>query len=685
MASTETAIHWMELRRGKVSYSMASRNGSSSFDSSSAVYYALQAGELLPVSTNVGNTDTLFDDLADNSWTITDSGPVRGDVALLGVKGYSSGDAGVAVIFIDATRVIHCSRAANTITIDTYSVLLSALGNPPATIYHSSDNDSGTPTSLTNVGELEYLGIRQGRIHAEGWHFSSDRPYESIQFINAETDAVIATVQATLTEREDIAEGYPEVPGVGLSGFDVSTTVPNGTAVYIKGIRSANSGASGDELVFSKIIIYEQAVDVDEDLYAVYNRDTWFEILDGDDVLVRGKDLLDLVSWETELMYVPTATLVLPITYAQYIAGREEVKIFVNQKVFHGLVLGHETSQTSESIILHLRHVAEEWTFRQLSTNLAIKNQTINDIYSTLDFRYEGWNMEYLQDSATRIIDYVYSRQNKLEGLTKTCELTEDLYWRVSFDFGRKMQIGAFGEEKPYTISQLPSTDTNIHIIEGPSVVYEYDQVINIATVYGEKSDSGMSSMSLREVYADEGSQDPRFPVVILRNGINNERNYDYVEFTKLAPNNEIEYSVLDLDSIDVESGIVVEGTFSFNDLAPFAIEGEEVTDEDRAKASLTAYEAAVKALKNSRRRVIFDMRTEELPADLNVGDKVHFLLDITHFDLTECSDRFIEVLSENDWFYITRIGYDFDTNGTETNTVRLEKFLQTEREAEVQ
>ena len=38
-------------------------------------------------------------------------------------------------------------------------------------------------------------------------------------------------------------------------------------------------------------------------------------------------------------------------------------------------------------------------------------------------------------------IDYVYSRQNKLEALTKTCELTDDIWWRVGFNFGRKLNL----------------------------------------------------------------------------------------------------------------------------------------------------------------------------------------------------------------------------------------------------
>ena len=36
-------------------------------------------------------------------------------------------------------------------------------------------------------------------------------------------------------------------------------------------------------------------------------------------------------------MYVPTTSLVLPITYREYFKGREEVKIYINNKVFMGL------------------------------------------------------------------------------------------------------------------------------------------------------------------------------------------------------------------------------------------------------------------------------------------------------------------------------------------------------------
>lgn len=689
MASTETAIHWMELRRGVVKYSMANRYGPDSYDSSSAVFYALQAGELLEVSNSVGNTNDLFNALnEDAGWTVQTE-PRRGDVVLFGRKGYASGYAGNAGIFIDTTRIIYNSHTRGTIVVQSYADARTELENPPVSIRRTNQNDSSEPTSLTNVGELEYLGIRENHIHAEGWHYSSDRPYEFIQFINAETDEVIASVPAPIVVREDIAEKYSSVEGVENSGFDVSVEVEDGTAVYVKGVRSTNSGsATGDELVFSKILIYEQAFAVDEDLYARHHSgDMWFEILDDSNVLVRGNDFVDDFSWDTELMYVPATSLTIPACYANYITGREEVKVYVNHKVFHGLVVGHETNQDAGTIVLELRHVMAEWEYRQVSTNLAIKNQTISDIYSTLDFRYVGWNIDYQQDSATRLIDYVYSRQTKLEALTKTCSLTQDLFWRVSFDFGRRVEIGSFGEKKPYILSDKPRTDMGmpnagylVPIISGVTIDHDYDNVVNMITVYGEKSDSGMSSMSLREVYNDSGSQLDGFPVLILKNGINNERNYDYIEFTKLAPNNEIEYTILDLESIALESGIVIEGTKSFNDLAPFNTDGDEITDEDRAVAAQTAYDAGVWELKQNRRRLIINMSVADMPPDVNVGDQIRFIHDWTHLELQECTKRECEVINENDWFYVTSISYSFP-NGKEINEIRLEKSLQLDRE----
>ena len=43
MIDIEKAIKWFENRKGKVSYSMQNRNGTSSYDCSSSLYYALRS------------------------------------------------------------------------------------------------------------------------------------------------------------------------------------------------------------------------------------------------------------------------------------------------------------------------------------------------------------------------------------------------------------------------------------------------------------------------------------------------------------------------------------------------------------------------------------------------------------------------------------------------------------------
>ena len=540
-----------------------------------------------------------------------------------------------------------------------------------------------TYETMTNVGSLDFLGIKDGQIYASGWHFSSDKATEYIAFINAETDQELGRIPAPALDRPDVKEAYPNVIGVEKSGFSVTFEVPNDTAVYVKGIRS--NGTTADELIFPKIIIYEQAFDVAIDAYAASNTKFYFEILEGGKILKRGNKILNTLSWSNELMYVPTTQIVLPLEYHEWINGREEIKLYINNKVFHGIVTGFSMDKINETLSVQLTHVISEWEYRQLSTNLAAKNRTVNDLFSTLDFRYPGWNINYLQDSATRVIDYVYSRQDKLSGLTKTCELTPDLFWRVGFHFGQALEIGTFGERKSYLFSTRPSSRQNIKILTEPAISHDFGNVINVVTVYGEKSDSGMSSMSLREIHEEEAAQDPAFPVHILKNGINNERGYDYIKFTKLAPNDELEYSIIDTESIALESGKVIEGSFGFNDLAPFNTDGEEITDEDRAKAAKMAYDAAIKKLKQSRRSYRIELEVEELPADLNVGDKVRLLYDNQQLIVEECSNYMKKLLRMDDWYYLTWIGYQIDQSGVETNTVTLEKFLNIDRESDQQ
>ncbi len=311
------------------------------------------------------------------------------------------------------------------------------------------------------------------------------------------------------------------------------------------------------------------------------------------------------------------------------------------------------------------------------------------DIYSDMNFAYPGWIINYEHGADDQIIDYVYSRQNKLDALSKTVELTEDLFWRVRFVNERALDVSHFGDKKQWIISTKPSGLNNIRLISEPVITHDFSNVINVATVYAEKNDTGVSSMTLREIYNDPSLQEEGFPVIILRANVNNERDYRMysTQYPKLAPNNELEFAIVDEESVALESGTIIEGTYAFNDLSPFQIEtddegrGIEVSDEDRIEAAKTAYHAAIRRLKLSRRVYKLTIEVEEIPADLAPGDKVRLIYDNNLYILDECSAYQKKILSMDDWFYITGIDYNFNEDGVETDVLTLEKYLRIDRE----
>lgn len=540
----------------------------------------------------------------------------------------------------------------------------------------------------------------------------------------------------------------------------------------------------------------------------------YFEVYNKGKLIKRGKETLNPITFENELMLTPTLDLVLPIEWIEYFDGWEEVKLFINGKCFWGIVWDIEENKVEETITLTIRHAISEWEWRQISVNHAISgidsnpNSLINivykgdnvtvsenndesitasefsvllsrankmsdadiisvavasawvtsngdkvaittvkkekkndndryvtvsnihaqgeyritfstskgtsvsveanvekdgdesydnvsepsvvdklqDIYTDMNFAYPGWVIDIDDPTGSEMIDYVYSRQNKLEALTQTMELTEKSFWRVGFRNEKKVELGVFGEKKPYIFSKKPSGKTNIRIIEEPTIDYDFENVINVATVYSDKSDSGMSSLTLREVYNDTSLQKDGFPVVILHANVNNERDYSkYITTSlatsKIAPNAELEFAVIDEASIALESGTVIEGTYAFNDMSPFELDGKTITDAKRLKAAQTVYDRTIRRLIQARRSYNITLTTEELPTDLNVGDRVRLLYDNRIWNLDACSSYWKKILSMDDWFFVTAISYNIDEVGAETDTVTLAKWIRIDRE----
>lgn len=614
----------------------------------------------------------------------------------------------------------------------------------------------------------------------------------------------------------------------------------------------------------------------------------YFEIYKQGNLIKRGDEIIGGLRWSNELMFVPTTTVTLPILYREYLNGHDEMKLFVNDKVFWGIIKKVVENKEDETVRVYLDHVIAEWEYRQVSVNNAIKDSKINvvykgsktryngdvgisasdftilmeeigsltnevyvlragasawtrggeklpvtadtsnvqskegdydvtftsngasvtvtatvtaeprestrdgmllkannfsigvadvgsltpekcktlanveigwdpearpgawrpatlpeiqvdrssvrardgeyhvefygeyldedgddakisisvtcvvagdnfadptiadniaDIYGDMNFAYPGWRLNYEQGAGDVTIDYVYSRQNKLEALSKTMELTPDLFWRVRFVNERVVDISPFGDRKNLMVSKRPSSSVNRQLITDLRITHEYDHVINCATVYSEKSDTGMSSLTMREIYNDPSLQYDGFPVVILRANVNNERNYRMYseQFPKLAPNNALEYSVIDVESVALESGILIEGSFGFNDISPFAAEVEEIdeqtheiSDDDRIKAAQMAYNTAIRKLKAARRRYEIQCDVEELPAWIAPGDMVRLVYDNGLYILEECSAYQKMVLAYDDFFYVESVRYDIGAGGGEVDTIVLAKELYT-------
>ena len=226
-------------------------------------------------------------------------------------------------------------------------------------------------------------------------------------------------------------------------------------------------------------------------------------------------------------------------------------------------------------------------------------------------------------------------------------------------------------------------------MISEPTIDYRFDNVINVATVYSSKSDTGFSTLTLREVYERPELQKSGYPVVILRGDVNNERDYkNYsTKMPIIAPNGQLEYAILDEEGIALESGLLIEGTFAMNDIAPFNVsyvsEGETltITDSDRINAAKTAYSMAVKRLSQSRRKIEFTVTVADLPSGINVGDKVRFAYN-RRLQMTEpCGNYYKKISQEDDYYYINRIDYMFDEHENEINTLVLSKYVDLNKE----
>ncbi len=407
--------------------------------------------------------------------------------------------------------------------------------------------------------------------------------------------------------------------------------------------------------------------------------------------IIAKEDFLGDFSVEFSLMEVPSIKLTLPIRYGKMMNGNTHIVIKTDDWVYRGYV-GNKTNNFKDmTVSVDTSHVIGRLGKRTLPTNVTVKARSV---VSTVEQAMGYWKGEehkddllnefrvkYLDDYAEKnLIEYEFSNETFLEFLTKVCEKTTALYWRVNRQDPYLIEFGIFGNKKDILINEYN------YLISLDDIEENYEDVVNIAVAMSDKSDSGASSLTLRDIFHNPKFMLKGFPVIKTGNKVNSQRYYDYPQLPVFAP--EIigdEFAVMDEEGIALEAGELYWGTVTDNDTQSIADDNREITDGDRLRATEQLYRTAIRRLINSRRKIVYGITTEPLkPRILSVGDRVLFTLNEGVWELTACSKYYEKILKTSDWFYVTSIADDYSVGNAHTQKLKLSKFLYSDRDITV-
>lgn len=407
--------------------------------------------------------------------------------------------------------------------------------------------------------------------------------------------------------------------------------------------------------------------------------------------IIAKEDFLGDFSVEFSLMEVPSIKLTLPIRYGKMMNGNTHIVIKTDDWVYRGYV-GNKTNNFKDmTVSVDTSHVIGRLGKRTLPTNVTVKARSV---VSTVEQAMGYWKGEehkddllnefkvkYLDDYAEKnLIEYEFSNESFLEFLTKVCEKTTALYWRVNRQDPYLIEFGIFGNKKDILINEYN------YLISLDDIEENYEDVVNIAVAMSDKSDSGASSLTLRDIFHNPKFMLKGFPVIKTGNKVNSQRYYDYPQLPVFAP--EIigdEFAVMDEEGIALEAGELYWGTVTDNDTQSIADDNREITDGDRLRATEQLYRTAIRRLINSRRKIVYSITTEPLkPRILSVGDRVLFTLNEGVWELTACSKYYEKILKTSDWFYVTSITDDYSVGNAHTQKLKLSKFLYSDRDITV-
>lgn len=403
--------------------------------------------------------------------------------------------------------------------------------------------------------------------------------------------------------------------------------------------------------------------------------------------LIPEEDFLGEISVEFSMMEVPAIQLTLPIRYSKLISGNTHIILQTDDWKYEGYAGDKSNDFKDMTVTVKTSHVIGRLGKRTLPTNVTVKARSVvsaveqalgywsNEAHR--DDLLNDFKIKYVDDYAEKnLIEYEFSNETFLEFLTKVCEKTTSLYWRVNRYDPYLIEFGIFGIKKDVLINEYN------HLVSLDSVEENYEDTINIAVAMSDKSDSGASSLTLRDIFHNPRFMLEGFPVIKTGNKVNSQRSYDYPQLPVFAP--EIigdEFAVMDTEGIALEAGELYWGTVTDNDTQSIAEDNKEITDADRLKATEQLYRTAIRRLKNSRRKVIYSMTIEPITERrVQPGDRVMFVLNAGVWELTACTKYYEKILKESSWFFVTKLT-DTYSNGTHLQKVELSKFLHSDRD----
>ena len=403
--------------------------------------------------------------------------------------------------------------------------------------------------------------------------------------------------------------------------------------------------------------------------------------------LIPEEDFLGEISVEFSMMEVPAIQLTLPIRYSKLISGNTHIILQTDDWKYEGYAGDKSNDFKDMTVTVKTSHVIGRLGKRTLPTNVTVKARSVvsaveqalgywsNEAHK--DDLLNDFKIKYVDDYAEKnLIEYEFSNETFLEFLTKVCEKTTSLYWRVNRYDPYLIEFGIFGIKKDVLINEYN------HLVSLDSVEENYEDTINIAVAMSDKSDSGASSLTLRDIFHNPRFMLDGFPVIKTGNKVNSQRSYDYPQLPVFAP--EIigdEFAVMDTEGIALEAGELYWGTVTDNDTQSIAEDNKEITDADRLKATEQLYRTAIRRLKNSRRKVIYSMTIEPITERrVQPGDRLMFVLNAGVWELTACTKYYEKILKESSWFFVTKLT-DTYSNGTHLQKVELSKFLHSDRD----